>query len=156
MIRHRKSFARALAMGLLAACQSGGGAGAGGGSSIPFAPQLEVDLAQMISTGGIYYRDLAVGEGGEARPGRAVAVYYTGWLPDGTPFDSTRPPDPPIRFTLGQGTVILGWERGMRGMRVGGRRQLVVPPSLGYGNREVGGVPPHSTLVFVIELVGDR
>jgi FKBP-type peptidyl-prolyl cis-trans isomerase len=156
MIRHRRILLLVVAIGVVGACQSGGGAPADAGTSTPFAPHLGVDLSQMTPTGGVHYRDLAVGEGTEARSGRAVAVYYTGWLADGTPFDSTRPPQSPIRFTLGQGTVIRGWDRGMPGMRVGGRRQLVVPPSLGYGNQGVPGVPPRSTLVFDVHLVEVR
>lgn len=132
------------------ACQSGGGA------PIVFAPQLGVDLSQMTAADGVHYRDLAVGDGAQVRNGGRVRVYYVGWLSDGTPFDSTRPPEAPIEFVVGEGRVIRGWERGITGMRVGGRRQLVVPPSMGYGNRGVASVPPRSTLVFTIEVVDAR
>jgi FKBP-type peptidyl-prolyl cis-trans isomerase len=121
-----------------------------------FSPALGIDPASMVASDGIRYRDIAVGAGTEARPGHIVSVYYTGWLADGTPFDSTRPPEPPIRFTVGDRQVIAGWERGVTGMRAGGSRQLVIPPSLGYGNRRVGPVPPRSTLVFTVELVDVR
>lgn len=137
-----------------AACQSTGGAAAA--DQIAFAPELGVDLTAMTAAGGLRYRDIVAGSGAQAKPGNVVSVFYTGWLPNGAPFDSTRPPEAPIRFTLGEGRVIRGWERGVTGMRVGGQRQLVIPPSLGYGNQAVGSVPPRSTLVFTIEVVDVR
>jgi FKBP-type peptidyl-prolyl cis-trans isomerase len=136
------------------ACRSAGGAAAV--DQVAFAPGLGVDLSAMTASSGLHYRDIVVGPGAQARPGNVVSVYYTGWLTNGVPFDSTRPPEPPIRFTLGEGQVIRGWERGVTGMRVGGQRQLVVPPTLGYGNQRVNSVPPRSTLVFTIEVVEVR
>jgi|SRR5918992_1651106 peptidylprolyl isomerase len=143
----------AIVVWAVVACQSAGGAAV---DQPTFAPELGVELATMTTAGGLRYRDIVVGTGAEAKPGNVVAVYYSGWLPSGAPFDSTRPPEAPIRFTLGEGRVIRGWERGVTGMRVGGRRQLVIPPSLGYGNRAVGSVPARSTLVFTIDLVDVR
>lgn len=125
--------------------------------SISFAPALQVDLAAMERTGtGVYYRDLVVGEGPQVRRGHRVAVHYAGFLPDGTQFDATAPPAPPVEFELGAGTVIRGWESGMVGMRAGGQRQLVIPAAQAYGSRQVGRVPPNATLVFVIKLVSAR
>ena len=88
--------------------------------------------------------------------GREVTVHYTGWLPDGTRFD-TSAGGQPVTFRLGAGTAIRGWEEGLVGLRPGGRRQLVVPPRLAYGRRGLAGkVPPDATLVFLIEMVGVR
>lgn len=125
--------------------------------SVAFAPALQVDLRAMERTGtGVYLRDLAVGEGPPVRRGQTVWVHFAGFLPDGTQFDAVAPPREPVRFELGRGEVIRGWEAGIVGMRAGGQRQLVVPPSQGYGSRAMGRVPPGSTLVFVIKLVSAR
>jgi rhodanese-related sulfurtransferase len=99
-------------------------------------------------------RDLVVGEGAEARSHAMVEVHYTGWLVDGTAFDSSLDRGEPIRFQIGVGQVIPGWELGLLGMRVGGKRELVIPPALAYGARGSGGaVPPNATLRFEIELL---
>lgn len=141
-----------------AACASGGAtAGAPALEGVSFAPALQVDLAAMERTGtGVYFRDLVVGEGPRARRGQRVAVHYAGFLPDGTQVDALAPPSAPLEFTVGEGTVIRGWESGVVGMRPGGQRQLVVPPAQGYGSRRVGAIPPNATLVFVIKLVSAR
>ena len=99
--------------------------------------------------------DLVVGEGSAATgPGQFVTVHYTGWLEDGTEFDSSRRRNEPFAFPLGVGYVIAGWDKGMAGMRVGGRRRLTVPPALGYGSAGAGRViPPDATLVFEVELL---
>lgn len=99
--------------------------------------------------------DLQVGSGAEAKgPGQFVTVHYTGWLTDGKEFDSSRRRNEPFRFPLGVGMVIPGWDQGVVGMRVGGKRKLTVPPELGYGARGAGGViPPNATLVFEVELL---
>ena len=108
----------------------------------------------MTSTG-LVIEDISVGGGTEAKgPGQFVTVHYTGWLTDGTEFDSSRRRDEPFGFPLGVGYVIPGWDQGVVGMRVGGKRKLTIPPELGYGERGAGGViPPNATLVFEVELV---
>ena len=108
-----------------------------------------------MSATGLVIEDVVVGSGPEAKgPGQFVTVHYTGWLTDGTEFDSSRRRDEPFGFPLGVGYVIPGWDQGVVGMRVGGKRKLTIPPELGYGERGAGGViPPNATLVFEVELV---
>jgi FKBP-type peptidyl-prolyl cis-trans isomerase len=98
--------------------------------------------------------DEVVGEGSSAKSGDRVTVNYTGWLLDGTKFDSSKDRNQPFSFSLGAGNVIPGWDQGVVGMKVGGKRKLTVPPDLGYGARGAGGViPPNATLVFEVELL---
>ena len=98
--------------------------------------------------------DLAVGEGDEATPGATVVVHYTGWLTDGSKFDSSLDRNDPFSFKLGAGMVIRGWDEGVKGMKVGGKRKLTIPPDMGYGAQGAGGViPPNATLVFEVELL---
>ena len=119
--------------------------------SATFAPALGVDLAQsMRMDSGVYYRDVKVGEGAEVRPGQRVSVHYRGTLVDGTEFDANRAGDTPYTFRLGQGEVIRGWDEGVRGMRVGGERQLVIPASMGYGEQGRGAIPGNAILVFTV------
>jgi peptidylprolyl isomerase len=103
---------------------------------------------------GLQYRDDAVGDGQEAKAGNTVSVHYTGTLPDGSKFDSSRDRGQPLQFPLGAGYVIKGWDEGVAGMKVGGKRTLVIPPELGYGSQSVGPIPPNSTLHFDVELMG--
>ena len=101
--------------------------------------------------------DLQVGTGEEAVPGKSVSVHYTGRLTDGTKFDSSLDRGTPFGFTLGAGQVIKGWDQGVAGMKVGGKRKLTIEPELAYGKRGFGSViPPDSTLVFEVELIGVR
>jgi len=125
-------------------------------SALTFAPSLGVDLKSMTTTpSGLAYKDEKVGTGPVAKAGQTASVQYTGWLPDGTKFDSSRDKNEPFQFPVGAGRVIKGWDEGVAGMHVGGRRQLVIPPSLAYGDRGAGGViPPGATLVFDVELLG--
>jgi FKBP-type peptidyl-prolyl cis-trans isomerase len=103
---------------------------------------------------GLQYIDAAEGAGPQAQAGQRVSVHYTGWLTDGTKFDSSRDRGQPFQFGLGAGQVIKGWDTGVAGMRVGGQRRLIVPPELGYGARGAAGViPPNSTLKFDVELL---
>jgi peptidylprolyl isomerase/FKBP-type peptidyl-prolyl cis-trans isomerase FkpA len=99
--------------------------------------------------------DTKVGTGAEAVTGKSVTVHYTGWLTDGTKFDSSKDHGQPFTFQLGAGQVIKGWDQGVVGMKVGGVRKLTIPASLAYGDRGAGGViPPGATLVFEVELLG--
>ncbi len=97
--------------------------------------------------------EIAEGEGPAASPGHRVSVHYDGRLADGTPFDSSRDRGRPFAFMLGRGQVIRGWDIGIEGMKAGGRRRLTIPPELGYGDRDLGIIPPNSTLVFDVELL---
>ncbi len=98
--------------------------------------------------------DLSVGEGTEAVAGKQVTVHYTGRLSNGTQFDSSLDRGEPFDFSLGRGQVIRGWDEGVAGMKVGGKRKLTIPPEMGYGARGAGGViPPNATLVFEVELL---
>jgi FKBP-type peptidyl-prolyl cis-trans isomerase len=97
--------------------------------------------------------ELKVGTGATAVAGKSVSVHYTGWLTDGTKFDSSRDRGQPFTFPLGAGRVIKGWDQGVAGMQVGGERKLTIPPELGYGSRDRGKIPPNSTLVFEVELL---
>jgi FKBP-type peptidyl-prolyl cis-trans isomerase len=123
-----------------------------------FSAALGVDTAAMTRTpSGLRYQDLARGDGREATAGKTVSVQYTGWLPNGEKFDSSRDRNEPFAFTLGAGQVIAGWDEGVAGMRVGGRRKLVIPPSLGYGTAGAPpDIPPGATLVFDVELMEVR
>ncbi len=101
--------------------------------------------------------DLNQGDGAEATAGREVEVHYTGWLENGTKFDSSLDRGRPFVFELGAGRVIKGWDQGVAGMRVGGKRKLVIPSHMGYGARGAGNlIPPHATLIFEVELLGVR
>jgi len=105
------------------------------------------------TSSGLEFWDLSTGNGATAEPGKQVKVHYTGWLTDGTKFDSSVDRNAPFGFVLGTGQVIKGWDEGVAGMKVGGKRQLRIPPELGYGSRPVGPIPPNSTLIFDIELL---
>src|SRR5262247_3607536 len=99
--------------------------------------------------------EVVVGQGALASAGQKVKVHYTGWLTNGTKFDSSKDRGDPFVFDLGAGRVIKGWDEGVQGMKVGGTRKLTIPPALGYGARGAGGViPPNATLVFEVELLG--
>jgi len=145
-----------LAAGLvgLAAC----GSGEDTQSELQFAPDLEVAVDELMETSsGLRYQDLVVGEGAEAISGKEVVVHYTGWLTDGSKFDSSVDYGRPFSFQLGAGSVISGWDEGVAGMRMGGKRKLVIPPALGYGRSGSPPViPPNATLVFDVELLEVR
>ena len=101
--------------------------------------------------------DLVAGSGATATAGQTVTVHYTGWLTDGKKFDSSVDRNDPFEFRLGAGQVIAGWDQGVAGMQIGGKRKLTIPPELGYGARGAGGVsPPNATLVFAVVLLGLR
>lgn len=122
-----------------------------------FAKELNVNPDALTRTpSGLQYQDLATGAGPVAAAGSRVLVHYTGWLTDGTEFDTSRDRGTPYGFRVGQGEVIAGWDEGVAGMRVGGRRKLVIPASLGYGAARNGPIPANATLVFEVELVEVR
>lgn len=113
--------------------------------------------SETVTGTGLKYVDEVVGTGESPSPGKIVTVHYTGWLENGTKFDSSRDHgDQPIDFPIGVGRVIKGWDEGLMTMKVGGKRKLIIPPHLGYGARGKGQIPPNSTLIFEVELLGVR
>jgi len=157
--------AAVLAIALLAGCnqyeaqQAASGAGA---TATPSTPSTPAPAAAATPTGGkvhklpsgLQYEDMVVGSGKMAEPGMNVSVHYTGWLTDGTKFDSSLDRNQAFQFQLGAGMVIRGWDEGVKGMRIGGKRKLTIPPDMGYGAQGAGGViPPNATLVFDVELL---
>ncbi len=109
---------------------------------------------EVTTESGLKYVDVVVGTGREAVSGNLVTVHYTGWLTNGTKFDSSVDRRDPFSFPIGSGKVIKGWDEGVAGMKIGGKRKLTIPPQLGYGSRGAGGViPPNATLVFDVELL---
>ncbi len=112
-------------------------------------------MASTTTATGLVIEEVTLGAGDAAAAGQRVTVHYTGWLTDGTKFDSSKDRGDPFVFPLGAQRVIAGWDEGVQGMRVGGVRKLTIPPALGYGARGAGGViPPNATLVFEVELLG--
>ena len=104
--------------------------------------------------GELIIEDIIVGQGAEAVKHSIITVNYTGWLEDGTKFDSSlNPGREPLRFTLGAGQMIQGFDQGILGMKVGGKRKLTIPPNLGYGSLDKGIIPPNSTLIFELDLL---
>ncbi|MCK9259697.1 MAG: FKBP-type peptidyl-prolyl cis-trans isomerase [Azoarcus sp.] len=111
-------------------------------------------MTQTTTASGLIIEEIEVGSGEAATKGQMVSVHYTGWLTDGSKFDSSKDRNDPFNFPLGKGHVIRGWDEGVEGMQVGGKRKLTIPPALGYGVRGAGGViPPNATLVFEVELL---
>lgn len=116
--------------------------------------EAQLQQQQAAQAGGTLEKtDLTVGTGAEAVTGKNVTVHYTGTLTNGTKFDSSLDRGEPFSFVVGEGRVIQGWEQGVQGMKVGGKRKLVIPPELGYKDQAAGSIPPNSTLVFEIELL---
>ena len=115
-------------------------------------------MTELITTpSGLKYEDIETGSGAVAQAGQKARVHYTGWLKNGQKFDSSLDRNDPFEFTLGAGMVIKGWDEGVAGMKVGGKRKLTIPPDLGYGARGAGGViPANAELTFEVELLGLR
>jgi FKBP-type peptidyl-prolyl cis-trans isomerase len=117
-------------------------------------PEASSAASQNMNTDKLIIQDEVVGTGTEAVSGKHVTVNYTGTLTDGTKFDSSlNPGRTPFDFNLGAGEVIQGWDLGVVGMKVGGKRKLTIPSSLGYGSQDMGSIPPNSTLIFEVELL---
>lgn len=134
------------------ACSQGDSAPSDTGSAV-----TSDSAASTTTASGLQINDLVVGTGEEAQAGARVSVHYTGWLTDGTKFDSSVDRGVPFEFVLGQGQVIAGWDEGVASMKVGGKRKLTIPPDLAYGDRAVGAlIPAGATLVFEVELLGVR
>jgi len=121
--------------------------GCGGGSNAPSSPPA------ASGTGMLVIEDLVVGTGPAVAVGNTVTVHYVGTLQNGAQFDSSYASGRPFTFRVGVGQVITGWDQGVPGMQVGGKRRLTIPPSLGYGSQAVGSIPPNSTLIFEIDLL---
>lgn len=119
----------------------------------PVTEKQPVTSQPQASQQGLQKEDLTVGNGDEAVAGKKVTVNYVGTLTNGTKFDSSYDRNQPFSFNLGAGEVIQGWDQGVVGMKVGGKRKLVIPPELGYGGQAAGSIPPNSTLIFEIELL---
>ena len=133
-----------------AASGCGGKAESGGGGAGP----TKVSGPPTTTASGLQYWDIVVGTGATAAAGNLVSVHYTGWLTNGQKFDSSVDRGQPFSFPLGAGQVIKGWDEGVAGMKVGGKRQLRIPPELGYGAGGAGGViPGNATLIFDVELL---
>lgn len=125
--------------------------------STPARTPVPANIPEVVTPSGVKYVDLRMGEGDEAGSGKIVEVHYVGWLEDGTRFDSTRDHNRPLTFRLGAGDVLKGWDDGLAGMKVGGKRRLIIPPGLGFGKEGVGSVvPPNSVLFYEFELLGVR
>jgi FKBP-type peptidyl-prolyl cis-trans isomerase len=114
----------------------------------------KIGMTEHTTDSGLKIEELNIGEGEQAEKGQTVVVHYTGWLENGTKFDSSLDRNTPFDFSLGAGQVIKGWDEGVAGMQVGGKRKLTIPSGLAYGSRGAGGViPADATLIFEVELL---
>lgn len=140
-------------IGLATAC--GDPTGPSDPTDLTYASELDVNFARMTKTDtGLWYEDLTTGTGAAVTAGDRVRVLYKGWLPNGTLFDSNEDPDAPLRFRVGLGQVIAGWDEGLLDMQPGGVRKLVIRPGLAYGNVSTGTIPANATLVFEVTFLG--
>lgn len=128
-----------------------------GGGTIMTTSGQPSNTQEVTTSSGLKYVDQVIGTGEVAVAGKTANVHYTGWLENGKKFDSSVDRGQPFSFPLGAGRVIKGWDEGVQGMKVGGKRKLTIPSDLGYGSRGAGGViPPNATLIFDVELLGVR
>jgi len=139
-----------LAWAVVAGCKQNKSEPGQGAATAP-----KIDTAALTKTAsGLAYQDLKVGDGPSPKVGKGVKVHYTGWLENGTKFDSSVDSGKPFVFTIGVGQVIPGWDEGVLTMKTGGKRKLVIPSNLGYGAAGAGGlIPPNATLIFEVELL---
>lgn len=152
MRNHRMALVPLIvAAGALAGCKADGTAAKGTDTMTT----KSADGQEVTTASGLKYTDLKVGDGASPAPGQICVMHYTGWLTDGKKFDSSLDRGQPFEFPIGQGRVIRGWDEGVATMKIGGKRKLVIPPDLGYGDRGAGGViPGGATLIFEVELLG--
>jgi FKBP-type peptidyl-prolyl cis-trans isomerase FkpA len=150
-------LATALAAAVFSGCTPAAPAASTDPAAAPAPEALQPDVfpGKTADVTELKIEDIKVGTGAEAVAGKVVSVHYTGWLTDGTKFDSSKDSGEPFQFNLGAGGVIAGWDQGVAGMKVGGARMLIIPAELGYGAGGSSGViPPNATLVFRVELLG--
>jgi len=151
-VLERVAMVVVLATVIAAGCERAPETSTAPGAAAKGEPATEEKVENTAS--GLKYVDVKVGTGTEPQPGKIAVVHYTGWLLDGTKFDSSVDRGQPFQFVLGRGQVIKGWDEGVATMKVGGVRKLTIPPDLGYGARGAGGViPPNATLTFEVELL---
>lgn len=154
LMRIRRFFVALMPL-LFAACLDSTGPVQVSIETTTFAPGLEVDLAASTKTAsGLYFRDVTVGTGESFAVGDSVGAYYVGHLSTGVPFDSLKAPATSLRFKIGRGDLIPGFEQGVLGMKVGGRRQLILPPWLAFGSRDFDVIPGNSVVVFMVDAEG--
>jgi len=123
------------------------------GPGTPLASPV-ASASPTVLPSGLQIQEIVIGQGKEAKAGDTLAVHYTGWLTNGQKFDSSVDRGQPFTFRLGAGEVISGWDQGVAGMKIGGKRKLIIPPALAYGSQGAGGViPPNATLLFEVELL---
>jgi FKBP-type peptidyl-prolyl cis-trans isomerase len=145
-------FILVMVFGFAFGCGSSDKPGSTGATST--SSPMKVNGAPTTTASGLQYWDIVVGTGATAASGNSVKVHYSGFLTSGQKFDSSRDRGEPFSFPLGAGQVIKGWDEGVAGMKVGGQRQLRIPPQLGYGAAGAGGaIPPNATLIFDVELL---
>jgi FKBP-type peptidyl-prolyl cis-trans isomerase len=150
----KQHFALVITLCALLGVASGCGGNSNSSSSPSTSSPMKVTGQPTTTSSGLQYWDNVVGSGATATPGSTVKVHYTGFLTNGQKFDSSRDRGEPFSFPLGAGQVIKGWDEGVAGMKVGGQRQLRIPPQLGYGPTGTGPIPPNATLIFDVELLG--
>lgn len=156
-VRIARSFAFFLAVATSVSCTSGEPADhPSNPQTDSYATSLGIDVTQFTkASDDVLYRDLTVGTGAEAASGSTIRVHYTGWLPSGTQFETSVGGNP-YQFVLGTGAVIPGWDQGIVGMRVGGKRRLLIGSAAGYGRTGSGPIPPNTTMIFDVEVVSGQ